>query len=198
VQHPGQGGGGGINIAPQLHRLRNAEATWAGFNSQGSSERMDVKPHSLEISNITLANIPMQTPSTHRQRLMPGNDPTPRPGFANLHSIGVARTPMLSSQRISPRQPLANLSGNNAGPTGFAGYGMSAGLKVSNPTGAAAQGLARPVMRSRGPSTNSANHRWLIDFLTVAQRPNSGPPNLNSTYGPPPAPNMFSNGNNYY
>jgi E3 ubiquitin-protein ligase CCNP1IP1 len=99
----------------------------------------------------------MQTPSTHRQRLATGNDPTPRPGFATLHSTGIARTPMLPPQRISPRQPLTNLSGNNAGPAGFAGYGMSAGLKVSNPTGAGAHGQSRPVMRSRGPATNAFN-----------------------------------------
>jgi E3 ubiquitin-protein ligase CCNP1IP1 len=140
----------------------------------------------------------MQTPSTHRQRLAPGNDPTPRPGFVNLHSTGIARTPMLPPQRTSPRQPLANLSGNNAGPTGFAGYGMSAGLKVSNPTGAGIHGLARPVMRSRGPAANPVSNHCLTDFLAVAQRPSSGPPNSNTTFGPPPASNMFSNGNNYY
>jgi E3 ubiquitin-protein ligase CCNP1IP1 len=140
----------------------------------------------------------MQTPSTHRQRLATGNDPTPRPGFATLHSTGIARTPMLPPQKISPRQPLANLSGNNSGPTGFAGYGMSAGLKVSNPTGAGTHGLARPVMRSRGPAATPVSHRCLTDFLTVAQRPSSGPPNVNSTFGPPPPSNMFSNGNNYY
>jgi E3 ubiquitin-protein ligase CCNP1IP1 len=139
----------------------------------------------------------MQTPSTHRQRLAPGNDPTPRPGFVNLHSTGIARTPMLPPQRTSPRQPLANLR-NNAGPTGFAGYGMSAGLKVSNPTGAGIHGLARPVMRSRGPAANPVSNHCLTDFLAVAQRPSSGPPNSNTTFGPPPASNMFSNGNNYY
>jgi hypothetical protein len=104
----------------------------------------------------------MQTPSTHRQRLAPGNDPTSQPGFVNLHSTGIARTPMLPPQRISPRQPLSNLSGNNSGPTGFAGYGMSAGLKVSNPTGAGTHGLARPVMRSRGPAVNPVSHRILL------------------------------------
>ena len=140
----------------------------------------------------------MQTPSTHRQRLAPGNDPTSQPGFVNLHSTGIARTPMLPPQRTSPRQPLANLSGNNAGPTGFAGYGMSAGLKVSNPTGAGIHGLARPVMRSRGPAANPVSNHCLTDFLAVAQRPSSGPPNPNTTFGPPPASNMFSNGNNYY
>jgi E3 ubiquitin-protein ligase CCNP1IP1 len=54
--------------------------------------------------------------------------------------------------RVSPRQPLASLNGNGPGPTGFAGYGMSAGLKVSNPTGSGGNGFARPAVRSRGRS----------------------------------------------
>lgn len=55
-------------------------------------------------------------------------------------------------QRRSPagRQPLSNLNGNTVTGSGFAGYGMSAGLKISNPAGTVANGLERPVMRSRG------------------------------------------------
>jgi E3 ubiquitin-protein ligase CCNP1IP1 len=48
MQHSGQGGGGGINIAPQLDRNGNSEATWAGFSSQGSSHRMAVQLHTIE------------------------------------------------------------------------------------------------------------------------------------------------------
>lgn len=51
--------------------------------------------------------------------------------------------------RVSPRQPLASLNGNSPGP-GFSGYGMSAGMKVSNPAGSGANGFSRPVIRSRG------------------------------------------------
>ena len=91
----------------------------------------------------------MQTPSTHRQRLAPGNGPSPRMGLANLQSNAVAGTPM-QQQRPSPRQPFAALNNNTVSGTGFAGYGMSAGLKVSNPAGTNSNGFARPVVRSRG------------------------------------------------
>ena len=66
-----------------------------------------------------------------------------------LQSNGVSTTPQTQS-RVSPRQPLVSVNGNNQGLSGFAGYGMSAGLKVSNPPGTATGGLPRPVMRSRG------------------------------------------------
>jgi E3 ubiquitin-protein ligase CCNP1IP1 len=62
----------------------------------------------------------------------------------------------MPQHRVSPRQPLANLNGNSPGP-GFAGYGMSAGLKVSNPAGSGANGFSRPVVRSRG-----IHNAWLI------------------------------------
>jgi len=90
----------------------------------------------------------MQTPSTHRQQLTPSNAPTPQIGVSNLQQSPVTSTPM--PQRPSPRQPLAGLSVNTGGPSGFAGYGMSAGLKVSNPTGTRNGEHARAVMRSRG------------------------------------------------
>ncbi len=63
--------------------------------------------------------------------------------------------------RVSPRQPLANLNGNSPGPTGFASYGMSAGIKVSNPTGSGGNGLTRPAVRSRG---RSAHGRPLVSY----------------------------------
>ena len=97
--------------------------------------------------------MPVQTPSTHRQRLAVGNGPTARTGHAIRQPSVINRTPSLPPQRISPRQPLASLSGNHCSPSGFAGYGMSAGLKVSNSTGAAIQGLARASNASRGLKT---------------------------------------------
>jgi E3 ubiquitin-protein ligase CCNP1IP1 len=93
-------------------------------------------------------NRPIQTPSTHRQHLTSGNVPTPGIGLANLPGNGLPAALMLQ-RRVSPRQPLASLNGNSPGP-GFAGYGMSAGLKVSNPAESGANGLSRPVLQSRG------------------------------------------------
>lgn len=148
----------------QVGRGGHGEDTWAGFSSQGSAQQ----------------NHPIQTPSTHRQRLASGNVPVPRIGLANLPGNSVPAAPM-PQHRVSPRQPLANPNGNSPGP-GFAGYGMSAGLKVSNPAGSGANGFSRPVVRSR-----------------VAHRPGSGfTANSNSAFDTSLAPNMFSNGGNYY
>jgi E3 ubiquitin-protein ligase CCNP1IP1 len=90
----------------------------------------------------------MKTPLNHRQQLAPGNALTPRIGLANQQQNRFTGTPM--PQRPSPRQPLAGLSVNTGGPSGFTGYGMSAGLKVSNPAGPGNGEHGRTVMRPRG------------------------------------------------
>lgn len=166
MQNPGMGSGSGPVGGAQIGRNGTGEGTWAGFSSQGSVQQ----------------NQPIQTPSTHRQRLASGNPPPPRIGLANLPGNNVLGA-SVPQHRVSPRQPLAGLSGNSPGPpTGFAGYGMSAGMKVSNPTGSGGNGFARPAVRSR-----------------VAQRPGSGfTANRNSGFSEIPAPNLFSNGSNYY
>ena len=89
-----------------------------------------------------------QTPSTHRQRLAPGNAPTPRIGMINMQPNSVAGTPM--PRTGTGRSPLASLNANSTVGPGFAGYGMSAGLKVSNPAGSSVNGFSRPFVRSRG------------------------------------------------
>jgi len=66
-----------------------------------------------------------------------------------VQSNHVSNTPR-SYRRISPRDPLGGLSGNAGNSSGFAGYGMSAGLKVSNLSGAGTGGFIRPAARSRG------------------------------------------------
>ncbi len=71
-----------------------------------------------------------------------------RTGFG-IQPNEISSTPRLQ-HRVSPRQPLANLSGNNPGLSGFAGYGMSAGLKVSNPAVAANNSMGRPAIISKG------------------------------------------------
>jgi E3 ubiquitin-protein ligase CCNP1IP1 len=95
----------------------------------------------------------MQTPSTNRQRLIPTNvpaaGPTTRIELATIHQGG---TPggIIPQYRTTPRQPLASLNSNSISPSGFVGYGMSAGLKVSNPAATIMNGLGRPVVRARG------------------------------------------------
>ncbi|CZR63206.1 related to lactose regulatory protein [Phialocephala subalpina] len=155
MQRPGMIGGGGTTMGPPITQPRPGENAWAGFSSQGSSQQ----------------NPPMQTPSTHRQPLAPGNVPTPRQGPSNLRPNSVPGLP-----GPQQRPPLSGLNVNRASPRGFAGYGMSAGLKVSNPAGAA-PGEPRPWMSSR-----------------VAQRP----PSRSPAFGPSATPNMFSNGDRYF
>ncbi|KAH8678619.1 hypothetical protein BGZ60DRAFT_428455 [Tricladium varicosporioides] len=169
------------NMAPPIRS--NREDTWAGFSSQSSTQQ----------------NLPIQTPSTHRQPLGPNQQfqtqqqPTPRLGITNFHSnAGTIRpstgnfqsnnppaTPM-PQLRPSPRAPLASLNNGHASAPPFAGYGMSAGLKVSNPTGATPIGIQRPQMRLR------AAHR--SPGFQPNREPEFGPPNMN----------MFSNANNFY
>ncbi|PMD30578.1 hypothetical protein L207DRAFT_473535 [Hyaloscypha variabilis F] len=167
MQHAGLVAGNGLSGGAHSGSNEQGEDTWAGFSSHGTGQQ----------------NQPIQTPSTHRQRLASGNIPPPRIGQANLPGNG-APGPLgaqKAQHRASPRQPLANINGNSPG-SGFAGYGMSAGLKVSNPAGSGVNAFSRPVVRSR-----------------VAQRPGSGfTANRTSAFGPSPAPNMFSNGSNYY
>ncbi|CZT07144.1 related to lactose regulatory protein [Rhynchosporium graminicola] len=112
------------------HIRRSEDAGWNAFSSQSNSNQIP----------------PIQTPSSHRQTL------ASLQGMGHgLQHPGIAATPQ-SRQRVSPRIPLANINGNNPGLSSFAGYGMSAGLKVSNPGGLVRNGVAtgRPVMKPRG------------------------------------------------
>jgi E3 ubiquitin-protein ligase CCNP1IP1 len=87
----------------------------------------------------------LPTPASHRQRLDIGGLEPSRDGRV----VGAS-----SQRKTPPRQPLTSLSPNGvASRTGFQGYGMSAGLKVSHPQ-AGIQDVnlfARPVIRSQGP-----------------------------------------------
>jgi E3 ubiquitin-protein ligase CCNP1IP1 len=118
---------GSTNMAPP----NATRETWGGFSSQVSNPR-------------TNTSIPQA--STHHQPLQPTNhQATPRPFAANFQSNSVVGTPMLH-KRQSPRTVLGNISGNGSA---FAGYGMSAGLKVSNQMGTQ-NNIGRPQVRSRG------------------------------------------------
>ncbi|KAJ5042422.1 uncharacterized protein L3040_004971 [Drepanopeziza brunnea f. sp. 'multigermtubi'] len=151
MQRSGSVGGPGAMNAVPHHTRAGRDTGWAGFSSQGNSTQ----------------NRPMQTPSSHRQQM--ASFPIGRP------NNGVSGN---SQPRLSPRQPLGNLNGNTSG---FTGYGMSAGLKVSNPTGGRAGVMGRPVIGSR-----------------VAHRTGSAFSNhQNSAYGPS-STNMFSSGGNLY
>lgn len=148
----------------------------------------------LLIANDDIDNQPLQTPSTHRQRLAPeGGSFAGSINISNQGSNTILRGHSRQTQS-TPRQPLVQMSGNS-GLQGFAGYGMSAGLKVSNPPGSA--GGMRPVNRARGtfiwPRSTS-----FTNLIAVAQRPTSGFAGRPSpNFGPPTTSvNMFSNANN--
>lgn len=84
----------------------------------------------------------MQTPSTHRTNCLYGK-PQPYVEFMNRQD----RNSMQQQHRISPRETQTS-SNNNY--NGIAGYGMSAGLKVSNTGTVGPNGLLRPVTQSQG------------------------------------------------
>jgi E3 ubiquitin-protein ligase CCNP1IP1 len=194
------------NLGTQVHSSeapmgmeRASAGGWAGFSSQGSVQRKTfvrlISTFTSAYSNvIVLENRPIQTPSTHRHRLGSGIGPGQGISLANRQPSHVANTPVLS-RRVSPREPLASLSGNIGNPSGFAGYGMSAGLKVSNPAGVANRVLSRSMIRPRGMTKASKGHRQLTSSV-VAQR--SSPGDLNSGFNPSRTSNMFSNADNCY
>ncbi|KAG9229357.1 cyclin B1 interacting protein-like protein 1 [Amylocarpus encephaloides] len=132
-QHPShshnQGSVNPGNMPPPGFSAGNRE-NWNGFGSQGKNQ-------------------PAQMTS-HRQPLG-ATDPraTPRHQAPNLQPNIVAGTPMMQ-KRPSPRTALAALSGNHGGGSAFAGYGMSAGLKVSSTVGARGNVGNTPQIRSRG------------------------------------------------
>lgn len=143
-----------------------------------------------------LAVPPAPTPSTHRQRLVGGNAPTPRIGLAYAQS-GFPGTPM-QQQRTSPRQPLSNLNGN-VGLSGFAGYGMSAGLKTSNPTGGGQNVMGHSRVPSRGSIAGSTcSDVCANNFSIVAQRSISAGSSNPAFGGAAAQQNMFTNGGGYY
>jgi len=186
------------NMVPATRRNENEQHNWAGFSSQGSYgiQRIVTDPRSEPMANIKIPSDdpPIQTPSTHRQRLASGNiTSTPRVGMINLQANN--NTP---THRVNPtgRSPLANLSGN----IGFAGYGMSAGLKISNPTGMVNNSLPNHVIRPKGKSLQSGQRTTKITLLTsllATQRPYPNyeiPLRRDLAFGGGPSRNQFSNG----
>ncbi|POS88162.1 hypothetical protein EPUL_000322 [Erysiphe pulchra] len=93
----------------------------------------------------------MQTPSTHRTKFTHGKL-QPQVGAIS----GLEKSFLQKQYRISPREPMGNLGSNNAG---FTGYGMSAGLKVSNPITLDQNSLHRLSQATQlQPSDHTANN----------------------------------------
>jgi E3 ubiquitin-protein ligase CCNP1IP1 len=95
------------------------------------------------------------TPSSHRHRV---SVPSARPVSIGLDSHQTPRqqrlpgTPTLLNRLTPSHQPLRNLNMTAIHGNGFAGYGMSAGVKASNPPNLDHNfvGITQPAVRSRG------------------------------------------------
>jgi len=150
MQHPGIIASDLSNsMASPVRHSGKEQSNWARFSSQDSHGNPRIHTHPFHIiecfTNVQFVseNRPMQTPSTHRQRLSSVNvAPSSRIGMASLQSNNA--TPVQRTNSTG-RSPLSNLNGNNR----FAGYGMSAGLKVSNLTGTLSDALPRSGGNSR-------------------------------------------------
>ncbi|KAL3427325.1 hypothetical protein PVAG01_00834 [Phlyctema vagabunda] len=154
--------------------------SWTGFTNQGSLNQ----------------NQPAQTPSSHRQRFAASNLSEQHmipPVQTNVNPLG---TPYASLKATPARSPLKNI-GHNA--NGFAGYGMSAGLKSSNPTGNMTADFGKPVARPRGKCETFLLGNE-VTSISVAPRPGTAMPLENSTIlrGDQPVGNIFRRGNGYY
>ncbi|CAD6499063.1 BgTH12-04715 [Blumeria graminis f. sp. triticale] len=109
---------------------RDGERTWpGGFRRQ----------ETLQLNQL-------KTPSTHRTTIPPG--------FTKPLPLVPSYTPMLKLYRKSPRE-LFDRPGSNSHNNG--GYGMSAGVKVSNTNHGGNTGTSRPPTRTRMPQGRSSS-----------------------------------------
>lgn len=116
-------------------------------------------------------------------------------GMNNLQNRMVGTPLPLTHGRATPRRtPLSDLNANAGQTSGFAGYGMRAGLKAGNPGALVASEFSRPSVRSGIViSLTSDDHS---NFLLVAQRPGSNLPfTRDSGLG---TPSISRGGGDYY
>ncbi|KAI9736390.1 MAG: hypothetical protein M1818_006123 [Claussenomyces sp. TS43310] len=138
-QMEGTGNSPMVRRSPTTHALINDR--WTGIASQENRQTVDLT----------------QTPSSHRQRL--NSAPTLGHGISSMHHEYNSGTPLPRRQIVPDRQPLMGPNAMSLGNNAFTGYGMSAGVKVSHPTGvprSCSNAFSRPTTRPR-----------------VAQRPSS-------------------------
>lgn len=136
---------------PPLQRRRHSSG-WDAIAGQGLGQG------SQRLNQV------QATPSSHRQPLTSGNFPPVSIGMNNLQHH-MAGTPLPLSQgrvTVTPRRtPLSSLNANVGQTSGFAGYGMRAGLKVGNQGASVASECSRPIVRSvaQRPGSNLAFSR---------------------------------------
>ncbi|CAD6448664.1 3b4b70bb-6926-4e5f-8011-0c84d4c8c40c [Sclerotinia trifoliorum] len=136
---------------PPLQRRRHSSG-WDAIAGQGLGQG------SQRLNQV------QATPSSHRQPLISGNFPPVSIGMNNLQHH-MAGTPLSLSQgrvTVTPRRtPLSGLNVNVGQVSGFAGYGMRAGLKVGNQGASVASEFSRPSVRSvaQRPGSNLAFSR---------------------------------------
>lgn len=148
------------SIAPPIVRSGQNGGPWNGRSSQESVNFREFR-RSFAVGYIWLiplppGNEPVATPSSHRQRLM--GDSTPMMGLTNdFQATRTSGTTMAPRRFTQVRQPLSNIHGNagigsNSGDR-FAGYGLRASIKTSQPTGNTQSSNmtgTRSSIRSRG------------------------------------------------
>ncbi|OBT95573.2 hypothetical protein VE01_05991 [Pseudogymnoascus verrucosus] len=117
---------------------------WIGFTSQGNNNQGHVVAH---------------TPSSQRQRLI--GEPNVGIAVSNMNSRSLS-TPM--QPRHSPARGLfGGMRSSGSGGNGFAGYGMSAGLKVSHTPPLGVEGM-RSMSRT-GPMPRVAQRPASANFM---------------------------------
>ncbi|ELR03773.1 hypothetical protein VC83_05604 [Pseudogymnoascus destructans] len=117
---------------------------WIGFTSQGNNNQ---------------GHVVAQTPSSQRQRLI--GEPNVGIAVSNMNSRSLS-TPM--QPRHSPARGLfGGVRSNGSGGIGFAGYGMSAGLKVSHTPPLGVEGM-RSMSRT-GPMPRVAQRPASATFM---------------------------------
>ncbi|KAI1001727.1 hypothetical protein K3495_g6474 [Podosphaera aphanis] len=130
-------------------------ASYPGVNIGDGIDRTGTKPWAGYCRQVAPQSNHIQTPSTHRTKFPPENF-QPQIGLANLQE-GITSNQF----QMNSRGPLPNIGRNSHG---FAGYGISSGIKTSAPSTGAPVAFMRPTPRTRvaqrKPSGLSTNENF--------------------------------------
>lgn len=118
---------------PSVAGRTGLSSGWVSLTSQGNNNQ-GISPHPFTQTSMLImytGHSIAQTPSSNRQRLN---------GESNMQNPRSLSTPM--QPRHSPARGLfGGVRSSGSGGNGFAGYGMSAGLKVSHTPPAGVEGM---------------------------------------------------------
>lgn len=142
------------DMGPPPSRRGSENQAWNGYNrGQENLHRLYLYAVHIFLVDFKLGGR-VSTPSSHRQPVPLGPSSSVGLNFSNLEHRQQFSTPQPQNlDATSSRHPLSNISPNlNSNQPGFAGYGLSGGMKISRPAGAQSvnTNLSRPIIRSRG------------------------------------------------